>query len=65
MVTRPGYDHLYEIAESQTGYFTAGQAPAAGFSKLKNESSTYRTGQGLCDRTASSTRLMEIRSLVQ
>ena len=32
MIAKPDYDHLYEIAESQAGYFTAGQAREAGFS---------------------------------
>jgi predicted transcriptional regulator of viral defense system len=32
MDTRPSYDLLYEIAESQAGYFTAGQARKVGFS---------------------------------
>ena len=32
MDTRPDYDLLYEIAESQAGYFTAGQARKVGFS---------------------------------
>ena len=32
MVNRPNYDQLYEIAENQAGYFTAGQARQAGFS---------------------------------
>lgn len=32
METKPDYDHLYEIAEAQAGYFTASQARTAGFS---------------------------------
>ena len=32
MNTKPNYDHLYEIAESQAGYFTAKQARKVGFS---------------------------------
>ncbi len=33
MNTKPDYNHLYEIAEAQAGYFTARQAKAAGFSR--------------------------------
>jgi predicted transcriptional regulator of viral defense system len=32
MDTKPDYDHLYEIAEAQAGYFTASQAQTVGFS---------------------------------
>jgi predicted transcriptional regulator of viral defense system len=32
MTTKPDYTQLYEIAESQTGYFTSAQARQAGFS---------------------------------
>jgi len=32
MNARPDYDHLYEIAESQAGYFSTSQARQAGFS---------------------------------
>ena len=32
MDTKPDYDQLYEIAETQAGYFTASQAHTAGFS---------------------------------
>jgi predicted transcriptional regulator of viral defense system len=32
MKIKPNYDQLYEIAEAQAGYFTAGQARTAGFS---------------------------------
>jgi predicted transcriptional regulator of viral defense system len=32
METKPDYDHLYEIAEAQAGYFTASQAQTVGFS---------------------------------
>lgn len=33
MVSHPDFNHLYEIAENQAGYFTAQQAHSAGFSK--------------------------------
>lgn len=33
METKPDYDHLYDIAKAQASYFTAGQVPAAGFSR--------------------------------
>jgi predicted transcriptional regulator of viral defense system len=33
MKTGPDYNHLYEIAEAQAGYFTTRQAGAAGFSR--------------------------------
>lgn len=33
MRAQPDYNHLYEIAENQAGYFTAQQAHSAGFSK--------------------------------
>ena len=44
MTTRPDYDQLYEIAESQGGYFTARQARRAGFSyeRLSNNASVGR-----------------------
>ncbi|MBU4224774.1 MAG: type IV toxin-antitoxin system AbiEi family antitoxin domain-containing protein [Chloroflexi bacterium] len=32
METKPDYDHLYEIAEAQAGYFTARQVQTVGFS---------------------------------
>ena len=32
METKPDYDHLYEIAEAQAGYFKASQAHTVGFS---------------------------------
>ena len=32
MVEQPDFNHLYQIAEDQAGYFTASQAQEAGFS---------------------------------
>jgi predicted transcriptional regulator of viral defense system len=32
MESKPDYDHLYQIAEAQAGYFTASQAQPVGFS---------------------------------
>jgi len=37
---KPDYDHLYEIAESQAGYFTTGQAASAGFSEERLSNNT-------------------------
>ena len=44
MSTGPDYDQLYEIAESQAGYFTAAQAQRAGFSweRLSSNASVGR-----------------------
>lgn len=44
MTTSPDYDQLYEIAESQAGYFTAAQARGAGFS-WERLSSNAKTGR--------------------
>ena len=41
---RPDYDQLYEIAEGQAGYFTAGQAQMAGFS-WERLSSNVKSGR--------------------
>lgn len=46
MNTKPDYDQLYEIAESQAGYFTAGQARQVGFS-WERLSANSRTGKFL------------------
>ena len=43
MDQRPAYDGLYEIAESQAGYFTVSQARAVGFSWERLSSNT-KTG---------------------
>lgn len=40
MSARPDYDQLYEIAESQAGYFTAAQARKVGFSWERLSSNT-------------------------
>jgi predicted transcriptional regulator of viral defense system len=44
MNSKPDYDHIYEIAEEQAGYFTARQARDAGFSweRLSSNASTGR-----------------------
>lgn len=46
MSSKPDYDMLYEIAESQAGYFTAAQAVEIGFSR-ERLSSNARTGRFL------------------
>jgi predicted transcriptional regulator of viral defense system len=46
MIQRPDYDSLYEIAESQAGYFTASQAQKVGFS-LERLSSNTKKGRFL------------------
>ena len=43
MIRSPDYDGLYEIAENQAGYFTAGQARDVGFS-WERLSSNAKTG---------------------
>ncbi len=42
MKAKPNYDRLYEIAESQAGYFTAQQAREAGFSWERLSSNAKR-----------------------
>jgi predicted transcriptional regulator of viral defense system len=42
MKTKPDYDHLYEIAEAQAGYFTAQQAQSVGFSWERLSSNVKR-----------------------
>ena len=46
MNIKPDYDHLYETAEDQAGYFTARQAQKAGFS-WERLSSNVKTGKFL------------------
>lgn len=46
MKTKPDYDQLYEIAESQAGYFTSAQARKVGFS-WERLSSNVKTGRFL------------------
>jgi predicted transcriptional regulator of viral defense system len=40
MNAKPDYDHLYQIAEAQAGYFTASQAGEAGFSAERLSNNT-------------------------